>query len=503
MSIGSGADHSKSNKKALEALSLFRTIQPKDKLRFHRTTDTFEIDREGNNFKRTFNNMFRKSGTENSVTNDEMFHTPIVLVFKMARLTESMPELNSAYLGLKNLEKTYEKEPAKLAALNKTLVEVKSTIDEPFRLSSDSLLILSEKLSRQALNIFNEYAKQADAPLASSVIQQMNLSDRESLQVIFAAVRNDGSRISNNLIEIERGLNFFSNPSRVMRAGSNRIDVSRISDLVYNVLQEVEKAEIQTFATSQFDRWISKLKKATNNGGFQTFFQSNQSLSLNSDIVSHPENSFLWFNGKSRPVENITRLYFCPMNMFNVDQFIRAAGEILNSKAFVFSFKIDYRKDLRFERKDAIVLYFEGDMEKGRALAAEFHSRLDLGYFKPNFGPFGGKSVSEHNDVFWQPEPDRFDTGMNNKEKNPVFKNGHRIGQQHSATSIRAELITMALLKWKIEFDYQVAKCIDGGMDKPDLHDPRVYEFEFDLFQSYVAHSLDGYKHLLNPRLNP
>ena len=61
----------------------------------------------------------------------------------------------------------------------------------------------------------------------------------------------------------------------------------------------------------------------------------------------------------------------------------------------------------------------------------------------------------------------------------------------------------MALLKWKIEFDYQVAKCIDGGMDKPDLHDPRVYEFEFDIFQSYVAHSLDGYKHMLNPRLNP
>ncbi|MFM7317864.1 MAG: hypothetical protein ACKO5E_13040, partial [bacterium] len=69
-------------------------------------------------------------------------------------------------------------------------------------------------------------------------------------------------------------------------------------------------------------------------------------------------------------------------------------------------------------------------------------------------------------------------------------------------TSIRAELIAMALLHWKINFDYQVAKCKESGLDNYDLKNPDTYAVEFDSFQAAVARALDGYKYLLSPKLN-
>jgi hypothetical protein len=506
MSSESIVQNGTASRKALEALRLFSTIQPNDKLRFHKTTDTFEIDRGGSNFARTFSNAFRKSGTENSVTNDEMFHKPIVLVFKIAKITAKIAELEGAYAGLRNLERTYANDPTKLASLKKTLEAVKETIDEaPIKLSATSLLKLSEALSRQAVSIFSEYAEYADVLLARSLVQQINVADRASLQVIFAAARNDGSRINVELKKIGRNLKLVPLESK-----AEVLDLTILSKLVYNVLQSVEEIDFQHHDISGYANWINKIREMVQAKGLSVYFQLKKDVNF---ITARPDtlppSDFLWFYREPQPRTNITRLYFCPVNMIDIDRFIGVAGDIMITGRFVFMFKIDFTKNLKFERKDAIVLYFEGDMNTGRTLAAEFKTRLGHGYLKPNFGVFGSTSVSADNDVFWQPEPGLLDTGLSKYEnrtdeniKNGKVKfdnHGNPLPRQHSASSIRADLITMALLKWKIDFEYQIAKCEENKLDKPDLHNDRTFEYEFELFKSYVARALDGYKLYLNP----
>ncbi|MFM7593467.1 MAG: hypothetical protein ACKO85_16870, partial [Isosphaeraceae bacterium] len=211
---------------------------------------------------------------------------------------------------------------------------------------------------------------------------------------------------------------------------------------------------------------------------------------------------FLWFKG-DRQIDhsNVSRLYFCPSSMSNIDRFIQVAGQILKSTQFSFRFKIHFKKSLEFDRRDAIVLYYEGGITASQELAKQFTDKLGYGYLNPNFGPFGSTSVSPTNDVYWQDEPGRFDTGMS-KEEQPSLESRNQVERQHSASSIRAELIAMALLNWKINFDYQVAKCKESGLDNPDLKNPDIYEFEFEMFQAAVARALDGYKYLLSPKLN-
>lgn len=277
------------------------------------------------------------------------------------------------------------------------------------------------------------------------------------------------------------------------------MDVHYISSLIYSILQEVEKADAQIYALTYHERWIKKIKDAVKETQFKLAFQVASNIAFNSDPASHPASDFLWFHTRNFPKANITRLYFCPTDMYNVDQFIRAAGRISNSPDYFLKFKIDYSKHMEFDRRDAIVLYFLGDMEKGRALAAEFKIILGEGYFRPNFGPFGAVSVTAQNDVFWQPEPDRFDSGLSYKEYTSIEQRGGT-GRQHSATSIRAELITMALLSWKIGFDYKLAHCKDGDLDLPDLSNPATFEYEFGVFQSHVANALEGHRQILNPR---
>jgi hypothetical protein len=527
MSSGSSVQDSPS-KKADDALRLFRTIQPNDKLRYSKTRDTFEIDRGGRNFARTFSNVFRAHGTENSVTNDDMFYAPIVLVFRRAKITADIEDLNAAYIGLRNLAVTYRNDATKLASLNKTLEAVKETIDEPpMRLSANSLLRLSVALLKNPELIWSEYARNAGFSLESSIIQQINMGDRASLQVIFGAVRNGKSKINEDLKKIGDSLDTFSgfdaklghmpgdreSPEYAIWARKNRankksnIDLEGLSNKIYGILQAVEGKDIQhhNLAFSSFNYWIKKIKDKVQAKGLSVYFQVNSGVNFSNasdDLL--PAIDFLWFYREPQPRRaNISRLYFCPAIMFDIDHFIGVAGDLMRSGQFVFKFKIDFNKELKFDRKDAIVLYFEGDINIGRELAAEFKKRLGPGYLKRNFGVFGSTSVSADNDVFWQAEPGRLDTGLSNKEKEVVFddKTNNRIARQHSASAIRADLITMALLLWKIDFDYQVAKCKDSELVIPDLSNDGTFEYEFELFQSYVARALDGYKLYLNPGL--
>ena len=494
-----------SSSKARAALAIFTSIVPEDKLRFHKTTDTFEIDRGGRNFARSFSNVFRKSGTENSVTNSEMFRTPIVMIFKIARITSTDDELNGAYTGLLNLRQTYNNERAKLEELNKMLQEVRQAIDEPLKFSSNSLLMLSQELSQKAISIFSQYSLLADALVANAIAQQMSPVDKAALRVIFGAVRKGDSALSNELVKIGEYLDFFL--KKVAEPKDDEFQVGRISRLVYDILQSVEKSMVQQYS-NKYEIWISLLKAAVRTSQFETFFQVSDGkklpgVSINSNMDAHPKNGFLWFTREVFP-DNISRLYFCPQNMYEVNRFVVVAGDILSLGQFSFKFKIDYNKEMVFGRRDAIVLYYVGGLDQGRALAELFKTNLP-GYFKPNMGPFNSTPVSPDNDIFFQKEPERFNTGLNKKEDNHVRgfdDNGNRIDirqdrRLHSASSIRAELITMALLKWKIDFDYQVAKCTDSGLDVPDLHNDRTYEYEFEMFQSFVARALAGHRQLI------
>lgn len=494
MSIGSGEGSKTSTKQAYEALQVFSRIQPRDKLRYHKTTGVFEIDRDGNNFSRTFDNLFRKKGTENSVTNEEMFHRPIVNVFNLTRHSGQKDAMESALNGLRNLEKTYETDQRKLEALHRTLADVRKIIDESLKMSAESLLNLSHELSRRADLLFNDYVRQDIELLSSAVIQQMSLTDQAAMRVIFGAVRNDRTRMGKALKEIGNSLDFFSNNH------DQNLDLGRISDRIYEILQKVNEADIQNNPASKYREWITQIRSAAHAKNFTTVFQGCRNVNVHSDTSSHPSHGFLWFSRlPAIDISKVARLYFCPVDMCHIDQFIRAAGDLLNPAEINFKFKIDYEKNMVFQRRDAVVLYYEGDLEAGRRLAGKFRQSLGPVYFKQNFGPFGATSVSDNNDIFWQAEPGHFDTGLNEAERSPVFQNDIRLSRQHSATSIRAELITMALLRWKIEFDYQVFKCIEGNLEELSLTNNIVFEDEFERFQRYVAGAFHGYQHLLSP----
>ena len=92
------------SEQALAALRVFELIRPGDKLTFHATTQQFVRDIGGGNMSRTFSNMLRKAGTENTVTNDSFFKEPIKAAFAMANVQNLMP----AYNGLDNLRETYK-----------------------------------------------------------------------------------------------------------------------------------------------------------------------------------------------------------------------------------------------------------------------------------------------------------------------------------------------------------------------------------------------------------
>ncbi len=498
MAKSASNDKTLASTKAIQILNQFSTIAAGDKLTFHKTTFEFEINRGGGNKSRTFANLFRASGTENSVKNEEMFYKPIVLVFNVARYSSEKGVQQSAYNGLCNLRQTYQGDTVKLEALEKTLTAVNTLIQEPINLSAESLRNISTALAESPAAIFRGYAALSEI-LPSATIQQINAPDRVALQVIFSAVRTDKTKLNESLKTISNQLAFFSDRVVSHASAEESLDVHYISKLIYNILQSVEDAHIQRH--SNFENWRQKIIKAADKN-FTTYFQEAKKVKLDSSYESLPDADFLWFNG-DRQIDhsNVSRLYFFPSSMSNIDRFIQVAGQILKSSQFRFIFKIDFNKSLVFHRRDAIVLYYVGDITAGRKLAEQFITMLGHGYLKPNFGPFGSTSVSPTNDVYWQDEPGRFDTGMSNKEQLSL-ENRNQVERQHSASSIRAELIAMALLNWKINFDYQVAKCKESGLDNPDLNNPDIYEFEFEMFQAAVARALDGYKYLLSPKLN-
>jgi hypothetical protein len=373
---------------------------------------------------------------------------------------------------------------------------VQNIINDPaFNFSATSLEKLTTALSKQAKLIFSQYARAADELVENAISQQLTQPVERALKHIFGSVRNNRTNVGAELKIIGDNLDCFS-----QKKHNKTMEIGSLSNKIYNILQRAD--EFQNHIVSGYPEWIRKLQDAVRAKNFSTYFQSDRKINLESDVNDHPSNDFLWFKFDQVKVNtnNCSRLYFCPLNMHNIDRFIRVAGDILYAAQFKFTFKIDYRKNLIFKRRDLVVLYYEGDSRVGERLSTDFKNRLGAGYLNSNQGPFNSKSVSPDNDVFFQKEPEMFDTGLSIKEEkykeiNQVKTRTAR--RQYSATSIRAELITMALLKWKIEFDYQVVKCRESGLDVPNLDNTPTFEYEYEMFRSFVARALQGHEHLI------
>ncbi|GGF78168.1 hypothetical protein GCM10007301_42690 [Azorhizobium oxalatiphilum] len=92
------------------------------KLAYSATTGRFS--RAGNAFSRTIGNWKATGGQEQSVTNDAMFHDPIVSVFRAARTHNAdIAGRRDAYQGLATLRRQYT-DQTKAASLQRTLVDV-------------------------------------------------------------------------------------------------------------------------------------------------------------------------------------------------------------------------------------------------------------------------------------------------------------------------------------------------------------------------------------------
>ena len=556
------------SEQAHAALSVFELIRPEDKLTFHATTQHFVIDKGGKNMSRTFSNMVRKAGTENTVTNDSFFKEPIKAAFAMANVQNLMPPYN----GLCNLRETYrikdrgsQDQAIKLECVEDMLREVKQfiMIIELASVKQPGLGELEESLSwnkllqqygtmelalpalqanknRRASVILKEFYENHNS-ISSAKIHSFTAGDYAALRHIFGRVRDKHSRLAEILSvfhDFDNKRNFeekTNNETRFKHLEKNEtkssfengkkisvydklkyqhVDIHQLPDLIYNILQTVEAQDMTNFKGKD---WVKKLKNVVNTKNkFSTYFQGQhpgQPNLLSSEFDDLPKDGFLWFepNGYIR-TPNRVRLYFSPSNMYHIDKFIEVMSHLTPN--FKFKFKIDFQKKLVFDRKDAIVMYVSGTDTDAKKLVTEIKKSLGPGYFNSNQGPFGSKPISDDCDfIFIQSEPGHFNTGLDVKEFNEYIvteynkkvsaKYKNQADRNHSATKIRAELITMALLTWKLHFEDEVKTSMEKINEELTLDDINVYEVQFLKFQALVAKAIEGHRDLLHPPQQP
>ena len=159
-------------------------------------------------------------------------------------------------------------------------------------------------------------------------------------------------------------------------------------------------------------------------------------------------------------------------------------------------------------------MYVSGTDTDAKKLVTEIIKGLGPGYFNSNKGPFGSKPISDDCDfIFIQSEPGHFNTGLDVKEFNEYIvteqnkkvsaKYKNQADRKHSATKIRAELITMALLTWKLHFEDEVKTSMEKINEELTLDDINVYEVQFLKFQALVAKAIEGHRDLLHPPQQP
>lgn len=483
----------------IDALEVFKRIEEGDKLIFDDNKEIFDIDKRSG-FKRGMSNLF-KITKKNSVTNTEMFEKPILSIFQIAKfldINKKKELLDDAYSGLERLRETYKDNERKLNTLNNLLNklhELKNKDIKTYPYSLDFLTNIHCKNAAEVLQNFNTHLAVEDNPPA--IRQVLTQTDEYCLLEIFKFVSDPKSKISYSL------QSFFNKESLHAENKYKQDYIGIIKFIIYDTLERINNLKCRNVL---YDHWLTNLKTSAKQGGFQTYFQNtfvkvngeSTKISINADIAIHPDHDFLWFFFPNSNIQPNSRLYLCPNNMGNIHLFVTAVGKITG---FSYKFKIDYRKDLKFDRRDAIVLYYEGNQQVGERLAGEIKKKLNPGFFRKDAGPFNGKSVSSDNDIFFLEEPRELSTGIDFTEERLGLFEDQRIQKKHSATEFRSELITMALLRWKIGFEYQISICNSKQIEVPELINKNVFDSEFEVFKNYVACALKGYHdYLINKK---
>ncbi len=400
-----------------------------------------------------------------------------------------------------------------------------------------ALPALQANKNRRASVILKEFYEKPDSA-SSAEIHSFTAGDYAALRHIFGRVRDKRSRLAeilsvfqafDNRRNFEEKTNnktrfkhlvknqtqsYFENDKEIRvydKLKYQQVDIHQLPDLIYNILQGVEAQDMANFRGKD---WVNKLKNVVNtNKKFKTYFQGPlpyHEPNLLGEFDDLPENDFLWFEPNGYlSTQNSVRLYFSPSNMYHIDKFIEVMSHL--TLDYKFKFKIDFQKKLVFDRRDAIVMYVNGTDTDAKNLGAEIKKRLGPQYFNSNQGPFGSKPISDDCDcIFIQSEPGHFNTGLDVKEFNALrFTVQNKVviasetrtqaPRNHSATKIRAELITMALLTWKLHFEDEVKTSMEKINEELTLDDINVYEVQFLNFQALVAKAIEGHRDLLHP----
>jgi len=484
---------------AKASLEVFKALNPNpdgDKKLIYSATQQRFTGISTSSMGRTFTNWGRAKGTENSIENDAFFKTPILKVFDelIGHLgSVTMMDLQLGLEGLKQLANSYNDDNAKKAKF----ADIINTVNNHF---------LSYKSDLSSAKDQHYYSNIVNRAIGSAEVQLIPLSDQVILQRIFNISKKSGRSLYILLQEFIGTTENITSPDtsqeityriKLQLLADKYQCVDKISSLVYRELQMIKAINVST----PFENWCNSIYTAMYNTDGKdrtghTFFHSAKSLNIvtwdvrdNKFIevpsVNLPPQDFLWFAKAGSSGVADYRLYLHPLDMLHIDKFIKAVKAIWQSRVdgvSNISFKIDWKKDMIFNRRDLIIMYIQGDQNQWRNLATRIKTELnDPNYLKAGMSVIDAKEHNDTDDIHMSMEPGLISLGISSKDI------GGSIQTQHSASTFRAQLITMALLQWKLTFHSQ-------GYDKSNEETAYYEKHSFTTFKYFYVKTLKGYR---------
>lgn len=483
---------------AKASLEIFKALNPNpdgDKKLIYSATQQRFTGISTSSLGRTFTNWGRAKGTENSIENDAFFKTPILKVFDelIGHLgSVTMMDLQLGLEGLKQLANSYNNDEAK----KNKLADILNTVNNHILSYSNDLS--SAKDQHYYSNIVNKAINSAEVKL-------IPISDQAILQTIFNMSKKPQRSLYDLLQDFIGTTENITSPDtsqeityrkRLQVLAEKDQCVGKISNVVYSELQMIKAANVST----PFENWCNSIYTAMYNSDGKdftgyTYFHTAKGLNIvtlddrDKKLIevpsdSLPQDDFLWF-ANEYSVRTDYRLYLHPRDMLQIDKFIRAVKTIWQSGvdgASNISFKIVWKKDMNFNRRDLIIMYIQGDQNQWRNLASRIKTELnDPNYLKAGMSVIDAKEHNDTDDIHMSMEPGLISLGIS---PNDI---GGRVQTQHSASSIRAQLITMALLQWKLTFHSQ-------GYDKSNQETAYYEKHSFTTFKYFYVEALKGYR---------
>lgn len=423
--------------KYIENINFFASLAQRTgtvKLSYNNTAGVFSVASKA--LFRTIANIAGSAADKQSVSNDAMFHDPIVAVFRAAADNNmSVGKRYAAFSGLETLRRQY-KEQDKSAHLERTLRDIRQYVP---RTELDEL--------RDRFNAIN--------PLI--VLGPLDL---EFLDTVW----NDRGRLFRLLNEAERPEGAVNNRNRPYGV---------LADQIYALYNGHIEPEINDPIA-----WAKSLPALMSQGGMNYYHLQHSNVMLaekkSGQMVSNPGygSDFIYYTaGHNVPGQALWRIYL------NFDA--AAAADILTflwgrgPGSGIHSFKI--AGPLAFHtRKDKIVIYVSisgRDTLVGalRTNAAAFRLK----------DPLPGMTIKQAPGLAIGIEPSSLDTGFS-RDLDP------RKSRRQSYGSIRAQLIAAALTNMY-------------GVIEDDKKKRQRYLGDKNVFLKWVAIAFQSYANALNP----